>query len=54
MTFQEFVTRRIVQQRGYTWEVETDAMDWETAVSGMATMTRKLQELREPARVPHD
>jgi hypothetical protein len=53
MTFQEFVTRRIVQQRGYTWEVETDAMDWETAVDGMETMARRLQEIRESTRVQH-
>ncbi len=47
MTFDEFVERRIVKQKGYTWDVEQDAMDWETAVSGMRTMKRKLQELRE-------
>ncbi|MBM4465771.1 MAG: hypothetical protein FJ014_09510 [Chloroflexi bacterium] len=51
MTFEEFVARRVVQQKGYTWEVETDAMDWETAVGGIRTMERKLQELREPERV---
>jgi hypothetical protein len=40
MTFEEFVERRIVQQEEYTWDVEQDAMDWETAVGGMATMKR--------------
>ena len=50
MTFEEFVTRRVVQQREYTWDVETDAMDWETAASGMKTMERKIQELREMGR----
>lgn len=47
MSFDDFVARRITQQRGYTWEVEQDAMDWETAVGGMATIERKLKELRE-------
>ena len=51
MTFEEFVARRVVQQKEYTWDVENDAMDWETAVGGMRTMERKIQELREPARV---
>lgn len=51
MTFEEFVERRIVKQKGYAWDVEQDAMDWETAVSGMETMKRKLQELREAKRV---
>lgn len=40
MTFEAFVERRIVQQEEYTWDVEQDAMDWETAVGGMATMKR--------------
>ena len=51
MTFEEFVEQRVVQQEGYTWDVEQDAMDWETAVGGMATMKRRLQELREAERV---
>jgi len=51
MTFEEFVARRVVQQKGYTWDVETDAMDWETAVGGMRTMERRIQELRESGRV---
>jgi len=51
MAFQEFMDQRVTQQKGYTWEVETDAMDWETAVDGMETMRRRLQELRESTRV---
>ena len=46
-TFKEFVDQRLVQQAGYTWEVEKDAMDWETSADGMETMKRKLHELRE-------
>jgi hypothetical protein len=53
MTFEEFVTRRVVQQKGYTWDVESDAMDWETAISGMKTLDRKLQELRESPGAHH-
>ncbi|HID87519.1 MAG TPA: hypothetical protein EYP55_09115 [Anaerolineae bacterium] len=53
MTFEEFMERRVVQQKGYTWDVETDAMDWEMAVDGMRTMERKLRELRESGRVQH-
>jgi broad-specificity NMP kinase len=47
MTFEEFVGRRVVQQEGYTWDVEKDAMDWEMAVDGMRTMERKFQEKRK-------
>jgi len=53
MTFEEFVARRAVQQAGYTWDVERDAMDWETSVDGMKTMKRKLRELRGAMNVRH-
>jgi hypothetical protein len=31
----------------YSWDVEQDAMAWETAVGGMATMERKLKDLQD-------
>ena len=46
MTFKEFVACRMTKERGYSWEVEKDAMDWETTVGGIQTMDRKLKELR--------
>lgn len=46
MSFEEFTARRVARQRGYTWEAEKDAMEWETAVSGIQTMERRLRELR--------
>jgi hypothetical protein len=51
MAFEEFVAQRVVQREGYTWDVESDAMDWEMAVGGIKTMERKLQELRGADRV---
>lgn len=45
-TFEDFIANRVVRQEAYTWEAETDAMDWETAVDGIETMRRKLQELQ--------
>ena len=46
LTFDEFLNQRIARKMDYTWEVEQDAMDWETAVAGMETIERKLKELR--------
>lgn len=46
MDFEEFLARRIARQQGYSWEVEQDAMAWESAIGGMATMQRQLGELR--------
>ncbi len=46
MSFAEFVARRIPRQKDYSWEVEQDAMDWETAIGGIATIERQLRQLR--------
>jgi hypothetical protein len=47
ISFDEFVTQRIVQRENFAWHVETDAMEWETAVSGIKTIERKLKVLDE-------
>jgi hypothetical protein len=45
MTYEEFEARNLVKERGYSWEVESDAIAWETAVDGIKTMQHKLEEL---------
>jgi hypothetical protein len=47
MDFNQFLQQGIVEKLGYGWEVETDAMQWETAVSGIQTIERKLAEFPE-------
>jgi hypothetical protein len=47
MQFDEFVAGRLVKAKGFTWDVESDAMSWEAAISGIKTMERKLGELHE-------
>ncbi len=44
VTFGEFLGQEIVKRFDYSWEVEQDAMGWETAIDGVATMQRKLKE----------
>jgi maltodextrin utilization protein YvdJ len=46
MSFEEFERQHITEQRGYTWEVESDAMAWETAVDGVRTVQQQLSDLR--------
>ena len=46
MDFEEFLARHVPRQQNYSWEVEQDAMAWESAIGGMATMERQLRELR--------
>ena len=45
MSFEDFERQCITEQRGYTWEVESDAMAWETAVDGLRTVQRQLSDL---------
>ena len=47
LSFEQFIAQRITRQLDYSWQVEQDAMAWETAVGGLATVKRKLKELRE-------
>ncbi len=47
LPFEEFIVRHVTRQMEYTWEVEQDAMAWETAVGGIATMQRKLKDLQD-------
>jgi hypothetical protein len=47
MSFEAFERQQRAQQHGYTWEVESDAIDWETAVDGIRTMQRQLAALTQ-------
>jgi hypothetical protein len=47
MEFQTFERERTTEQRGYTWEVESDAIAWETAIDGIQTMEQRLAALAQ-------
>jgi hypothetical protein len=49
VSFEDFVAQRIVARRGYTWDVERDAMDWETVIGAIATLEKRVALLREHA-----
>ncbi len=49
MEFAEFLERDVVHQQGYTWEVERDAMAWETALGGIEMLEARLRELKTHA-----
>ena len=51
VTFKEFVSMKFVQENEYSWSVESDAMEWETAISGIKTMGRKIEELKKESYV---
>lgn len=47
MSFENFINEKIIERDNFSWHVETDAMDWEMAVSGIKTMERKLAFLQQ-------
>jgi len=51
VTFDEFVSRKVVREKEYSWSVESDAMEWETAISGIKTVERKIEELKKESYV---
>ncbi len=45
MTFDEFDRQNMVTRQGLSWEVESDAQEWEMAIDGIETCLRKLEGL---------
>lgn len=45
MDFETFEKENIVQKRNYTFEVESDAQEWELVLDGIRTVEKKLREL---------
>ena len=45
MDLEGFQKANIVQRESYSFEVETDAQEWELAIDGIETVERKLKEL---------
>ena len=45
MDFESFDKENIVEKQNYSFEVESDAQEWELAIDGIKTINRKLKEL---------
>jgi len=45
MDFEKFQKVNIVEKQNYTFEVESDAQEWELATDGIKTLEKKLKEL---------
>ena len=46
MTYEEFEKENVVAKRNFSWEVESDAQEWEMAIDGISTCLRKLGEVK--------
>ncbi len=49
--FDQFERQQITLDKGFTWEVESDAIAWETAVDGIRTVQRQLSRASEWRRL---
>ncbi|MEZ4736158.1 MAG: hypothetical protein R3E79_54415 [Caldilineaceae bacterium] len=47
MNLREFLERRTTVQHQSNWEVEKDAVDWESAAGNITALERKLKEIEE-------
>lgn len=45
MCFEEFQNRGVVEEQGYSFEIESDYCDWEMAVTGLVTLREQLAAL---------
>jgi hypothetical protein len=47
MTLQEFELKNVVKEYDFSWQVESDAMEWEHAVEGSRYAEQKLKSIFE-------
>lgn len=45
MSFEEFDKKNIVKEKGFSWEFESDAIEWEHAIEGIRYINSKLKEI---------
>ena len=47
MNFSAFEKRNLVKEKGFSWEVEKDAMEWEHAVEGIKSLLKKIDKIKK-------
>ena len=45
MDFERFQKANVVEKQNYSFEVESDAQEWELAIDGIETVKKKLKEI---------
>ncbi len=46
MPYEEFEQENVVAKKNFSWDVESDAQEWEMAIDGISTCLRKLGEVK--------
>ena len=47
MDFEEFEKLNLVKEKDFSWDVESDAMEWEHSIAGMKYVEKKLAEIKK-------
>jgi hypothetical protein len=47
VSFHEFESRNVVKEQDYSWQVESDSMEWEHAMEGLRYAEEKLKEIQQ-------
>ena len=47
MDFEEFEKSNLVKEKDFSWDVESDAMEWEHSIAGMKYVEKKLAEIKK-------
>lgn len=47
MNLTEFEKKNLVKEKGFSWEVEKDAMEWEHAVEGIESLQEKINKIKK-------
>jgi hypothetical protein len=46
MSFKEFDEKNVVRGKGFSWDVEQDAMNWEHAIEGIRHLGKKIRKIK--------
>jgi len=46
MSFSEFESSNVVRKKNFSWDVESDSMEWEHAIEGFRYADQKLKDLK--------
>lgn len=47
MSLQEFENKNIIAEKGFSWDIEQDAMNWEHAIEGIRYIEEKIKKIQE-------
>ncbi len=47
VSFKEFEEKNLVADKGFSWDVEQDSMNWEHAIEGIRYLEDKIKKIKE-------